>query len=108
MIFYNLRDLIKRDGVWAHRVDFITDVVDLCVNPHYTTYESMYVTRYLASLGICEFNATDGWVTLTDTQYITMELYDPEDVVTIKLYMDVWPDPDRLYEISTLEMNKWK
>jgi len=74
------------DDRWYQEVDMVTDVIDLVVNPHYCTYESMYVTHNLLDIGVDSFLCVSGNInSVARAQYVTMRLYDPEDVVKIKM-----------------------
>lgn len=79
-------------GRFLMHVDFVTDVVDLVVNPRYQTYDSAVVRHALEDCGVegpCAM--IDGDVNQSGVQYVTVAFRNPEDTVKVKLLMQEIP-----------------
>lgn len=59
----------------------------LVVNPHYNSYESMYVVNMLARIGINNdvYKFSNGWIRTNGEQIMIVEFYDPEAIMLLKL-----------------------
>ena len=83
-------------------VDFITDEVDLAVNPHYNSYDSAITRqalRYCNVEGPCQL--IDGDVLANGVQYVTVAFWNPEDVVKVRLLMQ---ETTTIYQYSKKDL----
>jgi hypothetical protein len=83
------RELSTPEGGYLRMVDFVSDHVDLVVNPHYKTYDSTSVRRELRRCGVegpCDL--IDGDVLHSGIQYVTVAFCNPEDFTKVRLLMD--------------------
>ncbi len=82
------RESFDNEGYFMMHIDFVTDEIDLVVNPHYKTVDSGVVRYALTECGVegpCFM--VDGDVTIGNVQWVTVAFRNPEDTVKVKLLM---------------------
>lgn len=97
------REQCDHEGYFMMHIDFVTDEVDLVVNPHYQTYDSAVVRYALRECGVeGPWFMIDGDVNRSCVQYVTVAFRNPEDTVKIKLLMQEIPSTT-VYTMKDLE-----
>jgi hypothetical protein len=84
------REEHDQEGNFMTFVDFVTDEVDLVVNPHFqpTSYDSTITRQALQRCGVeGPWRMFDGDVFGNGVQYVTVAFGNPEDVVKVRLLM---------------------
>lgn len=92
------KPFVSLGGTVIQFADFVSDVVDLVENPHYSTYDSDSVRWHLDDCGcIGPWEMIDGQVTTRNIQTVTVTLKNPEDVVKLKMISKNVTQEDRMY-----------
>jgi hypothetical protein len=97
------RETCDDEGCFLMHIDFVTDEVDLVVNPHYKTVDSQVTRWALTDCGVegpCYM--INGDVNLSNVQWVTVAFRNPEDTVKIKLLMQEIPSKT-VYTMKDLE-----